>query len=831
MNPPAVCFPPRVRPLFRRPLQACLFAAAGAVAAFAVPTRVQWPLTVNEVPELGGYFGERWQANRAVYLHQFDIEKYLRLVERREHRDWWWAGEQDGKWLESAVLSSAHSDEALRRKARSVLERVIVSQEPDGYVGVTARDVRSPEKPLRGMDPYELYFKLHALITAHEQWGDTAAIASARRLADYFVNTIGPGKAEFWPGEFRPPENHEKVLRGQSAIAGHAVHYSWEGTLLIDPMLRLAQITGDRGYGDWSRWVVDNIDRWSGWDSFSKLERVAAGTMGIHEVQPYVHSHTFQMNFLGFLRLYELTGDPSYLRKVAGVWRDVASRQMYITGGVSVGEHYEAGHVKPVTGHVVETCASMSWLQVTQTLLELTGDVVYADAMERLLWNHVFASQSADGDTYRYHTPPNGVKPEGYYHGPDCCTSSGHRLVSLLPTLLYGKDERGVFINQYTTGVVEARLPDERVVRLRQETLYPEKSDVRVVVEAAPGGPFAIRLRLPGWCENPRISVNGKPVSGARSGTYVALDRVWSVGDEIRLELPMELAWVRSDAPWRTVERRLPGGEIMHEPVAGDSPPWALVRGPVVYAVDTLWWGDESAPAPSDAGNDLAVVPDLERVKPAATPPGLVGPAFEASFMDVNGRPIRTLMVPFTNIGHWHRADRPRPGKNEAAQSYAIWLQSPDAPVFAERMRQVSEKTRKLSSAVDYVLIGDAVSELAHQVDGGSTGGFRDATYRHGAEFGYTVKVPAGRSAKLVVTYWGGDVGRVFDVTADGRLLRTQRLERNRPGEFYEETYTLPEDMTAGRTDAFGRPVETVNIRFRGRNGSTAGGVFGLRTE
>jgi uncharacterized protein len=348
-----------------------LFLAALSAVAYgqSAPTRVPQPLTVNEVPELRGYLGERWQANRTGSLHQFDIEKYVRLVEERKHRDWWWAGEQDGKWIESTVLSSSHSDEKLREKARTMLDRVIGSQEADGYVGITPKDIRTPEKPLRGMDPYELYFKLHAFITAYEQWNDKDALQAARKLGDYFVATIGPGKAEFWPSDLRPPQNEEKVLKGQSDIAPcralllgrHAAHRSDASPC---PGHR------DQRYLDWSKWVVDNIDRWSGWDSFSKLDKVAAGQMGIHGVQPYVHSHAFRMNFLGFLRLYELTGDKSYLRKVSGVWNDVASRQMYITGGVSVAEHYEADHIKPVSGHAVETCATMSWLQVTQYLLE-----------------------------------------------------------------------------------------------------------------------------------------------------------------------------------------------------------------------------------------------------------------------------------------------------------------------------------------------------------------------------------------------------------------------------------------------------------------------------
>src|SRR5207245_5226970 len=106
----------------------------------------------------------------------------------------------------------------------------------------------------------------------------------------------------------RPPDNVRKELHGHSEMAGHSVHYGWEGTLLIDPMLRLYEVTGDTKYLDWSKWVVASIDKWSGWDSFSKLDEVADGKLAINEVQPFVHAHTFQMNFLGLLRLYRITG-------------------------------------------------------------------------------------------------------------------------------------------------------------------------------------------------------------------------------------------------------------------------------------------------------------------------------------------------------------------------------------------------------------------------------------------------------------------------------------------------------------------------------------------
>ena len=118
------------------------------------------------------------------------------------------------------------------------------------------------------------------------------------------------------------------------------------------------------------------------------------------------------MNFMGFLRLYRITGDKTLLRKVAGAWDDIRERQMYITGGVSVAEHYEHDYVKPLSGNIVETCATMSWMQLTQMLLELTGETKYADAMERLMLNHVFAAQDCETGVCRYHTAPQRRQAE-----------------------------------------------------------------------------------------------------------------------------------------------------------------------------------------------------------------------------------------------------------------------------------------------------------------------------------------------------------------------------------------------------------------------------------
>jgi hypothetical protein len=640
---------------------------------------VQQAIPISDVTSIGGFAGERIRKNRENYLKTFPIDEYLEFIIQRTHKDWTWVkAEQHGKWIESSILSSAQSkDDTLRKKVAEVFTRLIASQDTEGYLGATSPKVRTSEKPLRGMDAYELYFVQHALLTAYEQWNDPRDLAAAKKLGDYFLKYIGPGKNEFWPGDLRYPENQNKKLAGHSAIAGHSVHYCWEGTLLIDPMLRLYQLSGDKQYLDWSKWVISNIDKWSGWDAFSKLDLVAAGIMGVNEVQPYVHSHTFQMNFLGFLRMYQITGDTTYLYKVKGVWNDVAKRQMYITGGVSVGEHYEQGYVKPLTGRVVETCATMSWMQLTQYLLELTSNTKYADAMEKLLWNHVFAAQSFDGDCNRYHTAPNGYKPEGIYRNPDCCTASGHRIISLLPTYIYSTGKNAIYVNQFVQSSANFAKSLGKAVSIQQNTLYPEKEAIQIVVKTQKNENFTIYLRIPSWCKSPTVKVNGQIIENIKPGSYAQLTRLWKNSDKIDMILPMQVVWVKLDHFSKNVMTKLSGGEEMYKELEDTNAPYSLMRGPVVYVLDNIWWDKNDPDFPKNVVTDVKFVikdnphyPEVELHHP-----NILGPVFEVP-VKLSDNKVKTVkMLPFSNIGIWYLDPNNRPDKNSKANSYAIFCE------------------------------------------------------------------------------------------------------------------------------------------------------------
>jgi DUF1680 family protein len=620
----------------------------------------------TNVHNLGGFAASRIEKNKNNFIKTFDIAKYVGLMETRDFTGWdWRKGEQPGKWLEAAILSGESS-------ARAVYQRILKTQAPDGYIGITSQTVRTPAKPLGGMDAYELYFTQHALLTAFEVWKDPKALQAAKRLGDYFISYIGPGKAEFWPSSERAPENNHKTLKGtmHSDIAGHSIHYSWEGTLLIDPMMRLYQLSGDKRYFDWCKWVVNSIDKWSGWDAYSNLDEVAAGTLPIDKIQPYVHSHTFQMNFLGLLRMYRVSGDSSYLKKVEGAWNDIASRQLYITGGVSVGEHYEHDYIKPLTGEMMETCATMSWMQLSQELLDITGDRKYADAIERILWNNVFAEQTIDGDANHYFTPPNGYTPKGYYREPDCCMSSGERLLALLPGFIYASGPKNnIYINQFipsstTIGKIAVTL----------QTNFPQTDAIDILVNPALTTTATLNIRIPAWCSDPTLTVNGQPIE-TTTGTYAHITRTWHKGDKLSLSLPMRLQWVRHDHYQKTSDRK------PYKTMPDDDAPYALTRGPVVYAVDDIWYKGDTADFHKGWMDSIRyVLTNPIELKPVPAPDSnILGPGYELTLVKADGGKAALPVYPFANIGKWYRDPAHKPDSNSAAWTYAIWLKGEPA--------------------------------------------------------------------------------------------------------------------------------------------------------
>jgi len=143
------------------------------------------------------------------------------------------------------------------------------------------------------------------------------------------------------------------------------------------------------------------------------------------------------------------------------------------------------------------------------------------------------------------------------------------------------------------------------------------------------------------------------------------------------------------------------------------------------------------------------------------------------------------------------------------------------------KARDAARKAALNKLKIDSINIGIAESENSHNMKGHETrsGNFDGRNWRDAAPggwFEYTLKILPEVPVKLWCTYWGGDERRSFDILVEGRQIVSQKLDNNRPGEFFDCLYSIPAELTEDKS--------SIVVRFAGHQGSIAGGIFGLAT-
>jgi DUF1680 family protein len=104
---------------------------------------------------------------------------------------------------------------------------------------------------------------------------------------------------------------------------------------------------------------------------------------------------------------------------------------------------------------------------------------------------------------------------------------------------------------------------------------------------------FTFYLRIPGWADGAQVAVNGKSITGAKPGEYLPIQRQWSPGDVIRLQMEMPVQVLQANPQ-----------------VADDAGRVAVQRGPLVYCMEEL--DQPTGVTMSDLAVDLGQKPQTE---------------------------------------------------------------------------------------------------------------------------------------------------------------------------------------------------------------------------
>jgi DUF1680 family protein len=528
-------------------------------------------LPMGSVSVSGGFWHHKQEVNRRVslrhghrMLNQSGNLNNLKLAigsGKGEYRTPVFMDSDIYKWLEAVSYDLANvRDPELERLADEAIDLLAAAQLEDGYLN-SYYQVNKPDERWTDLDhDHELYCAGHlfeAAVAQHRATGKTSLLDIARRFADHIDARFGPGKQQGAPG-------HPEIELA---------------------LVEMYRETGERRYLDLASFFVDQ--RGSG----TMLGyRMGPGYQQDHapvrEADEAV-GHAVRQLYLtaGVTDIYMETGEQALLDAMTRMWRDVTGSKMHITAGYGarfVGESFGQSYELPSDRCYCETCAAIAGMMWNWRLLLATGKARYADLLERSLYNGFLSSVSLDGQRYFYVNPlqsrganalfSRGVVERPEWFGCACCPPNVMRQIAMVGHYAATVDGAGVQIHQYLPAQIRAELGAGRGVALSFETDYPWEGRVKVTVESTDGKTWALALRVPAWCEEASLNVNGQAVErGATGGTYAVIERTWQSGDVVELELPMLPRLIEPNPRVDAIRASL-----------------AIERGPFVYCLEGI---------------------------------------------------------------------------------------------------------------------------------------------------------------------------------------------------------------------------------------------------
>lgn len=314
--------------------------------------------------------------------------------------------------------------------------------------------------------------------------------------------------------------------------------------------------------------------------------------------------HAVRANYLyaGVADVYLETGDKTLLECLNPIWDDVTYRKMYITGGCGAlydgtspdGTAYEPDSIQKVhqsygrayqlpqeTAHN-ETCANIGNMLWNFRMLQLSANSKYADIMEQTYYNSILSGISLDGKKYFYTNALSQTKEFPYqmrwgnfrqkYITCFCCPPNTVRTIAEANSYAYTTSNEGIYCNLYGSNTLKTKTRDGKEIWLTQETDYPWDGTVTLTVNKAPQNSLSFFLRIPEWCNQATLYVNGKEQSVKTvAGSYTAINKVWKKGDIVQLKMPFEARLIESNPMVEESRNQL-----------------AVMYGPLVYCMESI---------------------------------------------------------------------------------------------------------------------------------------------------------------------------------------------------------------------------------------------------
>ena len=460
-------------------------------------------------------------------------------------------GEMWGKAVRSGCMFYRYTHDA---ELKSILDKTVAdlltTQDANGSISCTPAD----KQP--GNENGDLWERKYVMLGLEEYYAHVdsspAVLEALKRHADCIIAQVGHA----------PKKEITDLGWSATNIGAEPCHI--ESSTLLEPFMRLFNLTGEQRYLDFATYIVES----GGTKHYNLIELACANTPPYLMSGHYPKAYEMMSLFEGLVEYYRVTGDAKCRQAFLNLYNNIRTREITIigNGGADRPFHpYVAGEAwgntaseqtNPAITRMMETCVGVTWMKFCSQVLRLTGDPTAMDEIEKYVYNGLLGAMKPSGDGFSYVNLLNGNKVVNYGWGwkfngfyVTCCNLNGPMGLAYIPYVAVMEDGSGPVVNLYNAGSVNTRTPGGQPLHLTLDTEFPLSGKVVISISPEQKEKFTVKLRIPAWSKGTVLAVNGKRME-VTAGTYAAITRKWSKGDTV--ELTFDMACRLVDAPHGT---------------------------------------------------------------------------------------------------------------------------------------------------------------------------------------------------------------------------------------------------------------------------------------
>lgn len=458
-------------------------------------------------------------------------------------RSGWLGGDGDGwergpYWLDGLLpLAYLLDDAELKAKAQEWVEWSLNNQRADGYFGPLPFEAEPAREPGIQKGPREDWWPKMVMLKVLQQYymatEDQRVVDLMDRYFQYQLKMLPEnplGKWSYWANR-----------RGGDNLAMVYWLYNITGKKYL---LELAELIHQQTF-DWTGVYSGNMIR-----SLNPLPDLHCVNVAQGLKEPVIY--------------YQQHPDKKYSEAVKSGLDALKSVHGFVNGMYGGDEQLHGND--PTQGS--ELCSAVEMMYSFELILPILGDVYYADYLEKIAFN-VMPTQSTDDFTRRqYFQQVNQIEVADVQHnfidddnarmtfgvltGYPCCTANMHQgWPKFVQSLWMASADNGLAALVYSASSVRAKVADGTEVEFVEETNYPFEESIRFKYTTSKSVKFSLHLRIPGWCKEGKVLLNGSVYGMFPGNQIIQINRKWEPNDQIELILPMQVAisrWAENSA-------------------------------------------------------------------------------------------------------------------------------------------------------------------------------------------------------------------------------------------------------------------------------------------